>query len=80
VNRQFGAWKLRQDGIANEFYNSTLIALHYFARQRVKDFDELERAGFVLRATRAISRNIGKPKRNKVMDESWLLHPEIWSK
>jgi hypothetical protein len=64
---QFGAWEFRENRIAHEFDYPAFIAPDRIARQCLKDFDQLQRAAFILRCALTVPRNVGKPKSDEMM-------------
>ena len=50
-----------------KFHDSTFVALHGAARERLQDFDQLQRATFVLCGTLAVAGDIRKPERREMM-------------
>ena len=63
----FSAWKFGENRITEEFDDSTFVALDGAARQRLQNFNELQRATFVFCGAFAIARDISKPQRNEMM-------------
>jgi hypothetical protein len=67
ADSQFGAWEFRENCIAHEFDDSTLIASDSVARQWLKDFDQLQGTVFILRSPVTVPRNVGKPESDEMM-------------
>src|SRR5437773_7480131 len=76
LHRQGGAWKFRQDRIANEFDDSALVAPNGLSGERLKDFNQLKRTAFVFRSACAVTRHVRKPDGSEAMGEGCSLHSE----
>jgi hypothetical protein len=70
----FCARKFGEDRIAEELNHSTLMALDSSAGKALQDFDQLQRAPFVLRDTLAIAGDISKPECGKMMGKRVFSH------
>ena len=70
----FCARKFGEDRIAEEFNHSTFMALDSSPGEGLQDFDQLQRATFVLRDTRAIAGDISKPECGKMMGKRVFSH------
>src|SRR5216117_1107973 len=74
LHRERGAWKFRQDRIANEFDDSTFVAPNDPSGECLKDFNQLKRAKFVFCSTCAIPGHVRKPDGSEAMGKGCSLH------
>src|SRR6266699_4362461 len=74
LHRERGAWKFRQDRIANEFDDSTFVAPNGLSGECLKDFNQPQRAAFVFCSTCAVPHHVCKPDRSQAMGKECSLH------
>jgi hypothetical protein len=67
VRSHFSAWKLGENRVPEKFNDATLVAFHDVARERLQDFNQLQRAAFVSCSAFAVARDVGKPERDEMM-------------
>ena len=64
----FGASEFGEDRVAKEFNHSAFVrCINCLTRKCLQDFNELQRAAFVLCGTITVARDISKPQRNEMM-------------
>src|SRR5207249_11199699 len=74
LHRERGAWKFRQDRIANEFDDSTFVAPNDLSGECLKDFNQLKRAKFVFCSTCAIPGPVRQPGGSVAMGQGRSLY------
>jgi len=67
LHRERGAWKFRQDRIANEFDDSAFVAPNGLSGECLKDFNQVKRAAFVFRSAYAVPHDVRKPDGSEAM-------------